>query len=139
MPFFFFLLHCGLVPCSFPCCNVSLVTQILPPPLSLSLLMGRMHSFAAPFLEEKRNAPLLRKKSLSPLLLLLPRQVYASPTLISAEATRKELQCRLLKCLELFSQRGSGLVRTAGSSCLWRRKKPLGAKSHWFWHFLPQK
>lgn len=69
--FFFLLLLCGLVPCSLPLCNVSVsfVTQILSPPLSLSLLMGKISSFAAPFLEEK--------KSLSLLLLLLPGQVYA--------------------------------------------------------------
>jgi len=62
--FFFFLLHCGLVPCSLPCCNapVSFVTQILPPPLSLALLMGRIPLFADPFLEEKRNSLLFEGK-----------------------------------------------------------------------------
>lgn len=66
--FFLLLLQCGLVPCSLSCCNVpiSFVTQILPPPLSLSLLTGRMLSFAAHFLEGKRNAlPFEEKKPFS--------------------------------------------------------------------------
>lgn len=56
-----------------------------------------------------------KKKSLCPLLLLCPEQVYVSPTGISTEVSRKEHQCRLSKCLELFSWRGTGLLGTAGS------------------------
>lgn len=96
--------------------------------------MVTIHSFAAPFLEGKRNAPAYQET-----------KPFSSPLAQGAQGRFMSLQhsgdqqgapAGAVKCLmEHFSWGGTALAGTASSLSLRRKKKLFGAESHWFWHF----